>query len=150
MIRLRRLLVAVVVLSGIGSAKAANYYVNDTNTIGDVFCTAPGSTNNSGASASAPAASIQQILNAYALNPGDTIYVDTGYYLLTQNVAVVSSGVSQQLITIQGAGSNTVLDGGAILASTSPIPVMCACKASCAVTPPMPLPFRSTMETTIK
>ena len=111
---MRRFLATFVAISGLFASvsRGASFYVNDTNTAGDVFATAPGSTSNSGTTASDPAASIQQIFDTRLLAPGDIVYVDAGYYLLTQDVAVVSSGAPGQPITIQGAGTNTVLDGG--------------------------------------
>ena len=62
------------------AAQGASYYVNDASTNGDVYSAAPGALANSGTTSNAPKASLQDILTAYALGPGDTVFVDTGNY----------------------------------------------------------------------
>ena len=52
------------------AARAANYYVNDASTNGDVFCSAPGALANSGLSLNAPALSLGAILAINALAHG--------------------------------------------------------------------------------
>jgi hypothetical protein len=59
-----------------------SYYVNDSSTEGDVYCTAPGSGANTGLTPATPKRWVPEILDTYNLEPGDTIYVDTGDYLL--------------------------------------------------------------------
>ena len=56
---------------------ANTYYVNDSNTTEDQITTAAGSSSNSGLSPDAPKASVQEVLDTYALGPGDLILVDT-------------------------------------------------------------------------
>ncbi|MDB5331562.1 MAG: hypothetical protein JWP03_2713, partial [Phycisphaerales bacterium] len=83
-------------------AAARAFYVNDgAFTQGDLT-TAPGNDANSGLDTAHPKASIQAILNAYTLGPGDVINVDFGTYNLGSNVVIpaVRSGV-----TIRGYSS---------------------------------------------
>lgn len=87
----------------------ALYYVNNHSTEGNVFTTAPGDDSNPGISASAPKASLKSILDSYALEPGDVVYVDTGVYTLPQNVAgnpimgSTQSGSTNQFVYILGS-----------------------------------------------
>ena len=59
------------------------YFVNDSSTDGDEYCTAPGSSANTGRSAASPKRWLSEILETYNLEPGDVVYVDTGDYLLS-------------------------------------------------------------------
>ncbi len=92
-----------------------DYYVNDTNLAGDVYCTAPGNTAHDGLTPDAPKASIQEVLDAYDLGPGDVIYTDTGWYSSSNGVVVSGddAGSSGDYFTIQG--STNRLAGGTIL-----------------------------------
>jgi hypothetical protein len=56
---------------------ALNFYVNDTNTDGDCYTTAPGSPTNTGLTADSPLDSVSSVLAAYDVVGPDTIYVDT-------------------------------------------------------------------------
>ncbi len=94
------------------------FYVNDTNSAGDIYCTAPGNDLNPGSSA-APKATIQPIINHVNLEPGDTIYVDTGRYNLSDHVVFSyrptqdwadDGGDTNHYLTLRGAGRGTVLD----------------------------------------
>ena len=93
------------------------YYVNDTNTNGDVYCTAVGHAANDGASASTPLSSLASVLSRYTLGPGDQVLVDTGVYGTSGGLALdsVLQGVGTNRIVIQGstneAAGGTVLDG---------------------------------------
>jgi hypothetical protein len=59
------------------------FYVNDALVTGDVYTASAGHTTNSGISATNPKDTLAGILDAYDLEPGDTIYVDTGSYLIS-------------------------------------------------------------------
>ena len=59
-----------------------SYYVNDESTVGDVYSNATGDNANSGTTPDDPMSSVNAVLSAYNLEPGDTIYVDSGYYQL--------------------------------------------------------------------
>lgn len=88
------------------------YYVNDTNTAGDVYTAAPGSAGNDGATPGAPKDSIQGILDSYPLHAGDTILVDTGVYPLPSTISVGEyvTGTPTNPVTIRGS-TNTAAGG---------------------------------------
>ncbi|HEY9108125.1 MAG TPA: right-handed parallel beta-helix repeat-containing protein, partial [Roseateles sp.] len=84
------------------------YYVNDGSRTGDEYTTAVGNDANDGLTPDKPKASIQSVLLAYDLNPGDVILVDTGNYTLGTNIFVVAQDSG---VTIQGAETHaTVLN----------------------------------------
>ncbi|MCC6640239.1 MAG: right-handed parallel beta-helix repeat-containing protein, partial [Deltaproteobacteria bacterium] len=76
----------------------STFYVNDASTAGDEYTTATGDNANDGRAPSRPMASLAGLLAAYDLDPGDTVYVDTGIYSLPRNVRleVQDSGVRIQ------------------------------------------------------
>lgn len=88
------------------------YYVNDTNTLNDVFCSAPGSAGNDGLSATTPKDSIQAILDTYKVAGGDTIAVDTGNYLLAATIVMTTNDVGEagNPILIQGSANGTTIN----------------------------------------
>lgn len=110
----------------LATADAANYYVNDGSTAGDVYCTAVGSESNTGTSPSSPKAHIQRILDLYDLGGGDMVYVDTGTYYPTNYGSPAGPGVSflsedrgsiGSYVTVQGstndaAGGSLFIRGG--------------------------------------
>ena len=87
---------------GISVAAATNtYYVNtaaDANFNDNEYTTAAGNDLNSGTLPSSPLASLSALFRNYAPGAGDTIYVDSGVYSLTDNVELtaVNSGVRIQ------------------------------------------------------
>ncbi len=64
------------------------FYVNDDSTADDEWCSAAGDDANAGIDPSGPKATVQAVLNAYDLEPGDTVRIDTGWYDLTGNLTV--------------------------------------------------------------
>lgn len=101
------------------------YYVNDSVTNGDVYCKAPGLASNNGYLPQTPKNSIQALVDAVDLEPGDIVYVDTGSY--ETNVTTVvsqfdSGGVTNPVIfqgsTNTGAGGtvlNRLTKGGQVV-----------------------------------
>ena len=83
----------------------AEYYVNDGSTTGDVYCTAPGLATNSGTDPGHPKAALVQILSRYQLRPGDTVYVDTGTYIIEESFSLTETddGSDSAPVLIQGA-----------------------------------------------
>jgi len=67
---------------------AAVYYVNDASTFHDEWATALGNDSNDGLTPETPKASVQAILNAYDLGPGEFVRIDTGTYNLTDGIFV--------------------------------------------------------------
>ncbi|MBN1674683.1 MAG: right-handed parallel beta-helix repeat-containing protein [Kiritimatiellae bacterium] len=94
---------------------AAEYYINDAGTAGDVWCVSVGSVTNAGTSSNAPALHIQDVLAAHDIEPGDVIYVDAGSYTLPSNVTVTAADSGSSgggMVTIKGVAGATVLDRG--------------------------------------
>lgn len=90
------------------------FYINDTNTTGDVFCGAPGSALNDGLTTNTPKLTIQGILDAYDLEGYDTVFIDTGDYKLGTETRMIWSDAGKADIgslLIQGAGTGTVIAG---------------------------------------
>lgn len=102
------------------------FYVNDASTNGDIYATAPGNAANDGTAAFMPALTIQSVVDAWDLEPGDTIYVDTGEYRLSTvttigrgdawdgtNLQALASGIATNFLTIQGSTNEQA--GGTLL-----------------------------------
>jgi uncharacterized repeat protein (TIGR01451 family) len=95
--------------SGVSGTSATNfaiaapvhvYYVNDgnVNATGD-WTTAPGNDANDGLTPATPKATINGVLTAYHLRPGDVIKVDDGTYPVTANI-ILDAAFSG--VTIEG------------------------------------------------
>ena len=69
------------------------YYINDSSTTGDEYTTAIGSNRNTGATPGDPKANLLPLLKSYDVGPGDTVKIDTGYYIEVRNV-VLSGNLS--------------------------------------------------------
>ena len=99
-----------------------SFYVNladDTDLSDNQYTTAAGDNRASGKRPNQPLSSIQAVLDRYNLEPGDTIYVDTGTYRLAANIAITGNDSG---VTIQGPTDNdkiAVLDRGRIDDSTA-------------------------------
>ncbi|MCW5626307.1 MAG: right-handed parallel beta-helix repeat-containing protein, partial [Burkholderiales bacterium] len=80
------------------------FYVNDGSLDGDQYTTAIGDDANDGLTAATPKATIRGILEAYDLDDGDLIRVDTGVYNLTANIVLDAqdSGVTIEGPTLEG------------------------------------------------
>ena len=85
------------------------YYVNDSSTNGDVFCSAPGDDANNGLTTNTPKASLQAILDTYDLDPSDIVYVDAGNYSVGSPIKIdqTDSGWSNLYVTVQGSTNPT-------------------------------------------
>ena len=109
-------LLLVGILAASFAARAANYYVNDASTNGDVFCSAAGGLANSGTASNAPKASLNDVLATYVLAPGDTVFIDTGGYTNASTPVIGPADSGSQVggvVTIKGAGSGkTFIYGG--------------------------------------
>ena len=82
----------------------ANFYVNDGSRVGDLYCSVTGRSTYSGLATNLPKQNLQQILDAYDLEGGDRIYLDTGTYASTSDVRIIWSrgGDSNADVVIQG------------------------------------------------
>lgn len=89
----------------------SNYYVNNNDLDGDIFCTAVGSDANSGASPASPKATLTNLLATYNIEPGDTIHIDRGIYRWSTKVLINDKGSSAKSVVVKGAGvTNTVIN----------------------------------------
>src|SRR5438045_3060056 len=57
-----------------------HYYINDPASGGDQYTTAIGSNRNTGKTPGQPKPLLSTMLRVYDLDPGDTVFVDTGVY----------------------------------------------------------------------
>ena len=96
----------------------AKYYVNDGATEGDVYCTAAGKASNDGLSPATPMLSLETLLGRYKVEPGDTVYVDTGTYprSSTLTIAISTPGATNNLV-IQGSTNEAA--GGTVFTNSS-------------------------------
>lgn len=67
------------------------YYVNDHAADNDAWCTAPGDDLQDGLTPATPKATVQAVLAAFNLEPGDVVYMDTGEYRLSENIVVTDA-----------------------------------------------------------
>ena len=94
-------------------APAGNtFYVNDASTAGNEYTTAPGNNANDGRDPSRPMASLAGLLAAYDLEPGDTVFVDTGVYALPRNVRIEAQDSGVRIQGPVGAGHQARLERG--------------------------------------
>ena len=70
--------------------KFLTFYVNDGSTNLDNWCMQPGDDQNDGVAPDSPKATIQSVLDAYDLEPGDVVRIDTGLYTNDSNIEVTS------------------------------------------------------------
>lgn len=90
------------------------YYVNDAATNGDVYCSAPGNAANDGLSTNTPLDSIETVFKNYQIDAGDTVYVDTGTYVLSDTLAI-SQNDSAAMNRLSIVGSDNFAVGGTVL-----------------------------------
>ncbi|MCA9266199.1 MAG: right-handed parallel beta-helix repeat-containing protein, partial [Planctomycetales bacterium] len=89
-----------------------DFYVNDTSTANDVFSTATGSNLASGKRENEPVASLQTLLTAYDLEPGDVIHVDAGTYRVYRNLRLMDDDSGLLIEGPQDAGAIALFDRG--------------------------------------
>ena len=97
--------------------KTQAFYVNDADTVGDIYCNAAGNDANSGLATNQPKATLQAIFDQYDLEAGDTVYVDTGAYTGPINAIWSRSGEVGKPVKI--VGNTNLLDGTMFTASTN-------------------------------
>jgi len=88
--RARLLAAALFVVALAGAAFGTEYYVNDSSTALDNWCTAVGDDANDGLAPATPKATTQSAI-ACGLLAGDNVFIDTGIYNLTSRIAVYPS-----------------------------------------------------------
>ncbi len=90
-----------------------HYYVNDAQTALDAWCTAPGQDlAGNGATPDRPAASVNWIVDTFDLEPGDTVHIDTGTYVLAADIVVTAddAGAENHPVRFEGAPFGVVLN----------------------------------------
>ncbi|MDF1553746.1 MAG: S8 family serine peptidase [Deferrisomatales bacterium] len=92
----------------------AAYYVNDASVAEDLWCQAPGSDGNDGTTPWSPKATVQSVLAAYDLEPGDVVHIDTGWYALAENIVVTAEdgGSAELPVTFLASPFGVTLDRG--------------------------------------
>lgn len=88
-------------------------YVNDPDTNGDIYCTAPGSDANTGATPGDPVYSIQKVIDSYTLGAGDTVYIDTGWYTNSVSLQGEAFGSAGNPLVFQGSTNYAGATNGA-------------------------------------
>ena len=84
---------------------ALTYYVNDGSTADDLWCTAVGNDANDGLTPATPKATVQSILSAYTLQPGNIVRIDTGSYTLTSDITVSGTDAGSSAAPLTFAAS---------------------------------------------
>lgn len=79
------------------------YYVNDASTSNDLWCSVVGSTNHTGLSSDSPLLTLQDVLDRYDLEPGDTVRIDTGDYTTPVEIGFLDSGTAAAPVVIEGS-----------------------------------------------
>ena len=80
------------------AGNGSEYFINDGESTSDAYTTALGHDRHSGKSPAQPMASLAAPLDAYDLDPGDTIYVDTGSYELLRNVQLTADDEGVRIV----------------------------------------------------
>jgi nucleotide-binding universal stress UspA family protein len=98
-------------LAGTVIRQTMMYFVNDTTTNGDRYCTAVGSSANPGTSPNLPLNSLAEVLKRNQLKPGDIVYVDAGTYISDTNIviAAIHYGTADAPIRVVGAHGASIL-----------------------------------------
>ena len=92
-----------------------SYYIStpdDVDFTDNEYTTAAGNNAHSGKAPDSPMSSLRALLAAYDLDPGDTVFVDSGQYDLLGNIVLTAEDAG---VTIQGplgTGNEAVLDRG--------------------------------------
>lgn len=90
------------------------YFVNDASTNQDLYCTQPGTNTANGLFPNTPMDSVQALLDRYDLEPGDRVLVDTGYYLITNGLRLVSDDNGSSNLFVNIIGSRNLAGGGTV------------------------------------
>ena len=88
------------------STAAVDYYVNDSSQSDDVYCSAIGNDANSGTQPSLPMANLKALLDTKDIEPGDTIWVDTGNYGIPATILFTTNDVGAQGSSVLIRGSH--------------------------------------------
>lgn len=94
------------------------YYINDGSTAGDVYCEVAGSPAHTGLGPDSPLDSLARLLGRYKVEPGDTVYVDTGRYPLSEPMRFTLPGIgATNRLVIQGSTNEAA--GGTVFTNSA-------------------------------
>ena len=96
---------------------AQAYYVNDSVLVNDIYCEVVGNDSNDGLSPISPKATVGAILSTHDLEPGDTVYIDTGNYISsTITITAADAGNIDSNILFRGSthADATLIDRNSI------------------------------------
>lgn len=111
-VRILKMGVAVFLALGI-VATATTYYIDDGSNEGDVYTpTATGNPVNNALTPAAPIDSINNLLAATNLLPGDVVFIDTGTYTTNVVIGTNVNGVATNRIVFQGSPDTRTWGGG--------------------------------------
>ena len=118
--KLRFWMMGLAVFLALGAgATATTYYIDDNSNDGDVYTPDyTGNDSNDGLSPSSPKLTINNLLAATNLLPGDVVLIDTGTYTDNVVIGVSVNGTATNRIAFQGSpdtrpwGGGTVFTGG--------------------------------------
>ncbi len=98
-------------------APGTNYWVNDTSLVGDVYTSATGSDSYSGALPNRPKRTLNNLIDLANLEPGDTVFIDTGIYPLaaTVEIGLPDSGGAAAAVSLVGSPNRSLLPGNAAI-----------------------------------
>ncbi len=111
--RLNKILFCITVfICGISNCRATNYYVNDSWSNSDIYCTQPGLSNNDGLSPSSPKRLLSEIFNAYSsqLSGNDTIFIDWGNYEDEISIGQLNFSKNSPLTIIGASKTDTKIE----------------------------------------
>ena len=112
-------MMSVVVFLALGAGAAATtYYVNDDSVVGDVYCSQRGNDANDGRAPSTPKLTLNNLLDAYALVPGDVVLIDTGIYTNDVVIGTNVNGTAANRIVFQGSPDTQPWGGGTTFSAT--------------------------------
>ncbi len=92
------------------------FYINDNSAAGDVYTSAIGNDANSGRNPALPMASLEALLRNYDVNPGDTIFVDSGIYNLLGTLTIRSDDSGVRIVG--PADRSAIFDRGSTASGT--------------------------------
>ncbi|NCC93983.1 MAG: hypothetical protein EOM10_11990, partial [Opitutae bacterium] len=114
--KLRFWMMGLAVFMALGAGAAATtYYVDDNSNDGDVYTPDyTGNDSNDGLSPSSPKLTINNLLAATNLLPGDVVLIDTGTYTTNVVIGTNVNGTATNRILFQGSPGTRPWGGGTV------------------------------------
>ena len=89
------------------------FFVNNTSTVGNVYTTVAGQSNNL-ATAASPKDSLVNLFRFHTLSPGDAVYIDTGLYVITNTLGLTYRERGGDGNPLRFIGSTNFAAGGTV------------------------------------